>query len=58
VSRKNKDKEISSQDLCEFDDLSQAVEKHLRTMGLASSASAPDESTSSEESHHDSLSSE
>lgn len=58
VSRKNKDKEISCRDLREFEDLSQAAEKHLRTMGLACSASASDESTSSEESHDNSLPSE
>lgn len=53
-------KEISSRDLREFEDLSQAVEKRLSTMGLASSASAAvaDESTSSEESDDDSSSAE
>lgn len=55
VARKNKLKDISSRDLREFEDLSQAVEKCLSTMGLPSSASATvaDESTSSEESDHE-----
>ena len=42
-----KHKEISSRDLRDFEDLSQAVEKCLSKMGLSSSASA-DESSSEE----------
>ena len=47
-----KHKEISSRDLRDFEDLSQAVEKRLSKIGLSSSASAAaaDESSSSEES--------
>ena len=60
VPRKKKHKEISSRDLHEFEDLSQAIEKCFGKMALASSASAAaaDESTSSEESDNDSSSAE
>ena len=56
VPKKNKHKENSSRDLCVFEDLSQAVDKCLSKMGLASStsAAAADESASSEESDNDS----
>jgi len=60
VPRKNKHKEVSSRDLREFEDLSQAVKKRLSKMDLASSASAAaaDESMSSEESDDESSSAE
>lgn len=49
-------KAVSSQDLQEFEELPQAVEKRLGKMGLSASTSeaAADESTSSEESDNDS----
>ena len=57
VLRKNKHKEVSSRDLCEFEDSSQAVEKRLSKMSLASptSAVAADKSTSSEVSNDKAL---
>lgn len=58
MPKKSKHKAISSRDLREFEDLSQAVEKRLSRMGLAasSSAAAADESTSSEDSDDESWS--
>lgn len=54
IPKKTTSKPVSSQDLHEFEDLSQAVEKRFNKMGLAASAAVADEPSSSDDSDEES----